>query len=125
MDQERDFKSASQNRPQQFAIDIIGLTRRFPLSPEVRIIPRQLIRSSTSVGANYRAASRAQSRAHFIVKLSWVEEEADEPLYWMQLVSRLGYTVPEVQTLMVKAEELVRIIVASKKTARRNISDQL
>ncbi len=103
MDQERDFKSASQNRTNQFAIDIIGLMRRFPLSPEVRIITRQLIRSATSVGANNRAASQAQSRAHFIVKLSWVEEEADEPLYWMQLVSRLGYTVPEVQTLMVKA----------------------
>ena len=106
-------------RTQKFAIDVIRLTKSLPKSQEFRVIAQQLIRSATSVGANYRAACRAQSRAHFISKLAIVEEEADESIYWMQLVSALAANSPMLKTLLREGEEIVRIMVASKKTARR------
>ncbi len=107
-------------RTQKFAIEVIQLTKTLPDSPEFRIVARQLIRSATSVGANYRAACRARSRTHFIAKMSIVEEEADESLYWMELTATLGHTVPALQALQKEAEELVRIMVSSKKTAKAN-----
>ncbi len=107
-------------RTRKFAIEVIRLTKTLPDSPEFRVIARQLIRSATSVGANYRAACRAQSRAHFIAKMSIVEEEADESLYWMELTAALGHTVPALKSLQKEAEELLRMIVSSKKTAKAN-----
>jgi four helix bundle protein len=83
------------------------------------IIRTQLVRSATSVGANYRSACRAQSAAHFISKLSIVEEEADEALYWLELLSELGFGADsELNRLVDEADQLVSIIVASKRTAR-------
>ncbi len=113
-------KSMLRARTQKFAIEVIQLTKTLPKSPEFRIVARQLIRSATSVGANYRAACRAQSRAHFIAKMSIVEEEADESLYWMELTAALGHTVPALKFLQKEAEELLRMIVSSKKTAKTN-----
>ena len=77
------------------------------------------MRSATSVGANYRAACRARSRADFVAKLALVEEEADESLYWLELLKELNVPAGEdVVRLMSEAGELVSIVVASKKTAR-------
>ena len=113
-------KSMLLARTQQFAIEVIRLTKDLPDSLEFRVIARQLIRSATSVGANYRAACRAQSRAQFIAKMSVVEEEADESLYWMELTATLSHSVPSLKDLQREAEELLRMIVSSKKPAKAN-----
>jgi four helix bundle protein len=73
-----------QKRAKQIGIDVIYLCRELPNTSEFRIIQRQIIRSATSVGANYRAVSRAKSDADFIHKLTIVEEEADETIYWLE-----------------------------------------
>lgn len=106
------------DRTKRFALNVIGLCSRLPSRPELSIIGRQLIRSATSVGANYRAACRAKSRADFLAKLSIVEEETDESMYWMELLESLGLN--ELPQLKAEADQIVAIIVASKKTVRRN-----
>jgi four helix bundle protein len=79
------------------------------------------MRSVTSVGANYLSACRAKSKADFIAKLSNVEEEADESIYWLELLEELEMRQDkELQRLRDEANQLVAIIVASKKTARKN-----
>jgi len=86
---------------------------------ETQIIARQLMRAATSVGANYRAACRARSRADFIAKMSIVEEEADESLYWLDLLGELSPKTDEaLRVLKQEAGELVAIAVTSKKTAK-------
>jgi four helix bundle protein len=109
------------DRTKAFALDVLKLCATFQNKPAVSIITRQLMRSATSVGANYRAACRGQSRAAFIAKLSIVEEEADECIYWMELLEEI---TPEsgvaLGRLKAEANELLAITVASKKTARQN-----
>lgn len=82
---------------------------------------RQLLRCATSVGANYRAAARGKSTPDFIAKLRIVEEEADESVYWLELLERSGHIAPDVAAPLKKeAGELTAIIVASIKTALLN-----
>ena len=87
------------------------------------VIARQLIRSGTSVGANYRSASRARSHAEFIAKLGIVEEECDESLYWMEMLVESGLVSPEkVKEIMKEGTEILAVIVSSLKTAKsRNL----
>jgi len=90
-----------------------------PRSTAGQVIGKQLLRSATSVGANYRAACRAQSRAEFAAKLSIVVEEADETLYWPELLRGSGLVKPERLTeLLNEAGELLAIVIASRKTVR-------
>src|SRR5580698_4035183 len=77
-------------RTKHFALLLIRLCRTIPSSQEGRIITRQLLRSATSVAANYRAVCRARSRADFISKLGIVLEEADESLFWLELLVDAG-----------------------------------
>jgi four helix bundle protein len=86
-----------------------------------QIIARQLIRASTLVGANYRAAIRGKSRADFVAKMGIVEEECDETLYWIDVIIELGL-VPSVRTadLQREANEILAVVVSSIKTARHN-----
>jgi four helix bundle protein len=86
------------------------------------VIGKQLLRAGTSVGANYRAATRAKSRADFILKLSIVEEECDETLYWMELLVE-GEIMKErlLRPLMAEANEILSIVVASIVTARQKL----
>lgn len=102
-----------------FALKVIEMVDLLPSSKTANIIDRQLVRSATSVGANYRSACRAKSIADFIVKMAIVEEEADECLYWMELLVESG-PVPKghLTDLMGEADELTAITVASIKTAR-------
>jgi len=87
------------------------------------VIKRQLIRSATSVGANYRAACRARSRREFLSKLSIVEEEADESQYWLELLFELSRGRDDrLSNLQQESGELVAIFVASKKTARKGLA---
>ena len=105
-------------RTKRFALEIIRLVATLPKTPEGRVVGNQLIRSGTSVGANYRAACRGKSKADFISKLGIVEEEADESCYWLELIID-GDILPqtEVDPLLKEANEITAIIVASRKTA--------
>ncbi|GAI11278.1 unnamed protein product [marine sediment metagenome] len=108
------------SRTKKFAIDVIKLVGIFPNTKAADIIGRQLIKSSTSVGANYRSACRAQSRAHFISKLSIVLEETDESQYWLRLVLVLNLAKPSrIKTLINESGELMAIFISSIKTARK------
>jgi four helix bundle protein len=106
-------------RTKAFALRILALIDRMPSSLAGQIISRQLLRSATSLGANYRAACRAQSRAEFAAKISIVVEEADETLYWLELLKESGLVQPErLGELIKEADELVAIAVSSRKTAK-------
>ncbi len=107
-------------RTKQFALRVIRLTEALPNTMTANVIRRQLLRSGTSVGANYRAACRAKSPADFIAKMGIVEEEADESLYWMELLIEAGIVdESKLAPLMQEADELVAITVTSINTARK------
>ena len=107
-------------RTRQFALRILRLTDILPKKLGAQTIGRQLVRSGTSVGANYRAACRARSSAEFRAKLGIVEEEADESSYWIGLLADAGYVKPDlVQDLLDEANALTAIMVASIRTSRR------
>jgi four helix bundle protein len=94
-----------------------------PKGSTLGVIGRQLLRSGTSVGANYRAACRAKSAADFISKMGTVEEETDESIYWMELLIDSGLIAQNVvYELQHEAEELLAIIVASIKTAKKTVN---
>lgn len=110
-----------QARTKAFAVRVIKLVDALPRGLAPQIIGRQLIRSATSVGANYRAACRAQSRAEFAAKLSIVVEESDEAVYWLELVRETGLMKAELLVEIIKeANELVAITLASRKAAKAN-----
>lgn len=107
-------------RTKQFALRIIRVVQALPeRNRTADVIGRQLLRAGTSVGANYRAACRAKSRADFISKMGTVEEEADEVLYWMELLIESNLVKKEkLESLMAEGHEIVAIIVSSINTAR-------
>ena len=108
-------------RTKRFAIECWRVCKNIPKSREFDAWARQLIRCSSSVGANYRASQRAKSTADFINKLKIVEEEADEAIYWLELLQEvMGPGKKEFKRLKQEANELLSIIVASIKTARKN-----
>ena len=113
-------ESELKQRTKQFALRVIALVDALPNSTSGRALGNQLVRSGTSVGANYRAACRGRSRADFVARLGTVEEEADESAYWMELIME-GGLLPEnrVQHLHREADELTAIVASSIKTARR------
>ena len=102
----------------QFALDSIRFCGTLPKNYEFSIIKGQLMRASTSVGANYRSSCRARSKVDFISKVSIVEEEADECMYWLEMLRELGIKSEECARLRIEANEIVSMMVASKKTAR-------
>jgi len=109
------------DRTKQFALDTIKFWEALPKDETGRILGRQLVRSATSVGANYRAAHRAKSKAGFISKMGTVLEEADESAYWIELLSDAGKVASTMsKPLCQKAIELVALAVSSINTARRN-----
>ena len=109
-----------QMRTKAFALRVIKLVDTLPRCTGGQVIGRQLLRSATSVGANYRAACRAQSHAEFAAKLSVVVEEADESLYWLELLQESNLIKPVRLTDVLKeANELVAISVAARKTAKQ------
>jgi len=106
-------------RTKQFAIRIVKLFRALPRTEEARVLGKQLLRSGTSVAANYRAVCRSRSRADFISKLAVVTEETDETIFWLELLVETGI-VPEVRLakLLSEANELIRIFGSSLHTAK-------
>jgi len=99
----------------------VRLTEALPKTEAARVIARQLLRCGTSVGANYRAAARARSRADFISKMGIVEEECDEAIYWIEMLCELEIlSGKRVESLLAEANELLSITISSIKTARAN-----
>ena len=107
------------DRTRRFAIEVLKLGESIPATVSGRAIASQLIRAGTSVGANYRAACRARSRAEFVSKVGIVEEEANETTFWLEIAvdARLLHE-PSIQLLRQEADELTRIMVASSRTAK-------
>ena len=107
-------------RTKTFGIRTVRVVEKLPARRTAQTLGQQLLRSGTSVGANYRAACRARSDAECRAKLGICEEEADETVYWLELVSELGYIKAALLGELIKeANELLAIIVASIKTSRR------
>jgi four helix bundle protein len=107
------------SRTQDFALAVIRFCRTLPSNNEGWVIGKQLLRCGTSVAANYRATNRARSHAEFIAKLGIVVEEADETVFWLELLKRAGTVVDgDLQALMAEARELLAIFAASQKTAK-------
>jgi len=99
-------------RTKKFSLEIIKLVSSLPRSREADIIGRQVIRSGTSVGANYREATRARSKKEFVSKIGIVEQEADETLYWLELLDESGLMNGRLlKDLIKEADELVAIFV--------------
>ena len=116
-------------RTKQFALDVISLCADLPRELETRHAIGQVIRSSSSVAANYRSACRGKSKPDFISKLGTVEEEADESGFWLEMLREIGElrrlkidsrASAELVRLLDEANQLVAITVASRKTARGN-----
>ena len=110
-------------RTKQFALRIMKLVEALPRTIQGRAIGNQIMRSGTSVAANYRAACRARSKIEFIAKLGTVEEEADETAFWLELIVEgklIG--VKQIEPLLKEATELVAITAASRKTASRTLA---
>lgn len=106
------------HRTKQFALRVIRLTDALPKKRSSEVLGRQVLRSATSVAANYRAACRAKSRADFIAKMGTVEEEADETAFWLELISESALLPAEkLAELLKEAGELTAITVASIRTA--------
>lgn len=109
-----------QDRTKRFALRIVNLYRALPKSDEARIIGKQLLRAGTSIGANYRAACRARSRAEFVAKLGIVLEEADESVFWLEIVRDTEILpAPQLEGIVRESQELVSIFAASVRTAKR------
>ena len=111
-------KRELQDRTKQFALGVLSLVDALPRNAAGRAISSQLVRAATSVGANYRSACRARSRAEFAAKLGVALEEADESLYWLELI-RDGKLLPEnkLSQLLNEADELTAILASGRKSA--------
>ena len=113
-------------RTKNFALRILRLYRSLPRTAEARILGTQLLRSSTSIGANHRAACRGRSRAEFVAKLGIVLEEADETVFWLELFQDGNiFPAEKLQDLIREANELLAIFVTSVRTSKGLTSDLL
>ena len=111
-----EFSEKMKKRTKEFAVHVVRFYRSLPKTDEARVLGRQILRSGTSVAANYRAVCRAKSTADFINKLRIVEEECDESLFWMKLLVDNNFVKPSRLTaLMKEADELLAIIVSAAK----------
>ncbi len=108
-------------KTKSFAKKIVFLCRELPNNPEGWIIGKQLLRSGTSVAANYRAACRGRSKKEFIAKLGIVEEETDEAIFWLELTQEVNLiSSSDIDLLTKEANAILSMVVASVKTARKN-----
>lgn len=113
-------ESQLKDRTKSFGLRSIALADALPRNGTGRVLGNQLLRSATSVGANYRAACRARSRVEFVAKLGTVEEEADESAFWLEMIIESGLMKAQrTANLLREANELTAIIAASRKTAKR------
>ena len=107
-------------RTKQYALRIVKLVRALPNNQICWVVGKQLLRSGTSVGANYRAACRARSTKEFIAKIGIVIEEADESAFWIEIIIEAGiYDKTMIEPLLQETNEIVAIMVASSNTAQK------
>jgi four helix bundle protein len=107
-------------RTKQFALRIIRLYSLLPKTTVAQILGRQLLKSGTSVGAQYREAARSRSRAEFVSKIESSSQELEETFYWLELLSESGtISVEDSSSLLKEANELMAILVSSVRTAKR------
>lgn len=108
-----------QQRTKEFALRIVHLFQSLPPRTDAQVLGKQLLRSGTSVGANYRAACHGKSAADFLAKMKICEEEADECEYWLELLAEAGIVKPALlEPLRQEARELASIMAASARTSR-------
>lgn len=107
------------DRTKKFALRIIRLSQSLPTTREANVIGGQVLRSGTAVAANYRAAGRSRSRVEFVAKIGVVVEEADETVFWLELLEESGIMAAQKLSAIVKeANELLAIFAASRQTAK-------
>jgi len=107
-------------RTKDFAIRIVRLFRSLPPASDAQVIGKQLLRSGTSVGANYRAVGRSRSRAEFISRLGIVVEEADETVFWLELLIETDIVKSsKLEPLLTEARELTAIFGSARHTSRK------
>jgi len=120
-DEKNLIKFELKERVKKLSLSIIEFSRSLPRNNVTRIIGTQILRSGTSIGANYFSACRARSKAEFISKMGIVEEEADETLYWIEILVESGMVKEEtIADLKNELNEILSIVVASIRTARKN-----
>jgi len=116
-----DFEEGLKRRMLNYAIGVIRLVEKLPSGQTSGVLGKQLVRCSTSIGANYRGACKAKSKADFIAKLAIAEEEADESQYWLELLASIGQVSDkDFKQLHTEAMELTAILASSGKTAKLN-----
>jgi len=114
-----EFSDAFKKRTKDFAISIIKLSKSFPKTDEAFIIKKQLLRSAFSVASNYRAVCRSRSDAEFFSKLSIVVEEADEVVFWLELLIESEVLIgAEITKTLKEANEVLSIMARSRKTMK-------
>jgi len=109
-----DFNQIFKDRTKQFSILVIKTLSSLPYSDDVSIIRKQIIRSSTSVAANYRAVSRARSEKERFAKICIVVEEIDETQLWLEIIEELGYLPKQIKYLKSECDELVKVMTKYK-----------
>ena len=111
---------AMRDRTKAFGLRIVKMYRALPRTPDAQVIGKQVLRSGTSIGANYRAACSGRSRQEFVAKLGIVVEEADETIYWLEMLVDAGIVkARRMKDLLAEAHELTAIFTAAKNTSRR------
>ncbi len=112
-------KEELRNRTREFALGVVKTVSSLPKNRITDVLGNQLLKSGTSIGANYREACRARSRADFLSKIGIVEQEADETLYWLELLEELKLIETQVvEPLKKECGELLAIFVATGKSTR-------
>ena len=115
------YRDELKQRTKQFTLRVIKLFQSLPKNTEAQIIGKQLFRAATSVGANYRAACRARSNAEFHSKISIVIEEADETMFWLELLWEADIIKQALlQNLYNENEEILKILVVSRKNSEKS-----
>ncbi len=111
------------DRTFKFSLDVIDLVELLPITNATRVVSYQLVKCGTSVGANYRAAKRARSDNEFIAKINIVLEEADESLFWLQIIKAKNWiTNSLLENLLIESNELTAIFVSTLKTMNKKKS---
>ena len=117
-------KDQLKNRTKKFSIAAVLYYKNMPGDDIKYTIGKQLLRAATSVGANYRAACRARSTAEFIAKLGICEEEADECMFWIEILNETGYDNIKLKAFWKEADELTSIFVSTIKSSRANLKEK-
>jgi four helix bundle protein len=118
-------KEELKNRTKQFALRIIKIAESLPETKTGRVIANQIIRSGTSVGANYRSACRAKSTRDFINKLNIIEEEADETMFWLEIIKEAKLVKPSLLNEIInETDELTAIFTAAGKSSKIKLNQK-